>query len=298
MISRSQLFCILLLSRLSAEIALPYSGDFSGAGLLALITAEALRFVLALPILLYSIRGSSLYGAIGGKSRFLGELSGFLAAALLAFLAVRTMFYTAEFAQRTLLGGMSGAVILVMLAVFAVYTAVKGAEALSRAGVLFLAAAGIVTIAVILADIPHIRMREAAGTEYGRLFVRQVVERLFGGGEYLVLAALLPYVKPRENKHGCGGTGLLFALSSVAGAVLLNLFCMGVLGEFYAVAEYPFIAASQLSDIALFKRLDGFAGAVWSLAAALRGALMLFCAYASIREVLPKKNRQEERSAA
>ncbi len=294
MISRSQLFCILLLSRLSAEIVFPYSRDFSGVGLAALVAAEVIRFVLALPLLIYSLSGRDMYGAVSRKNKPFGVVFGLVSAVILAAFFVRTALYTAEFAQRTLLGGMSGAVLLVIVLAFAVYSAVKGAEAISRAGVLMLVAAVIVTVTVIIADIPHIRIRTAMPTDLDEGLVRCIIERLLSGGEYLVFAAMLPYVKPKDERSGgSGGTGFWFAAASLVSVLLIAVFCMGVLGEFFMVAEYPFIASSQLSDIVLFKRLDGFAGAVWSLGAAFRSGLLLFGVYAVLRACIPSRKKKE-----
>lgn len=297
MISRSQLFCILLLSRLSAEVVFPYSSDFSGTSLAALIIAEVIRFVLAFPVLIYSLNGRDMYSAISNRSKVLAAAAGTVASFILAVFFARTALYTAEFAQRTLLGGMSGAVLLIIILLFALYTSAKGAEAFSRAGVLILIAAAAVTVVVMLADIPHVRIRASTGDSFGNRFVHLLIERLLSGGEYLVFAALMPYVNlKRDNKHRIGAVGFYFAAASVACTLLINIFGMGVLGEFYAVAEYPLIASSQLSDIALFKRLDGFVGAVWSLGAALRSGVLLFSCYAIIKYIIPSSKKKGEES--
>lgn len=293
MISKYQLFCILLLSRLSSEIAFPQTGGFSGTGFAALLAAEGIRLVLALPVIIYSAKGRDIYGAAARKNRALGFVMTIVAGFSAAFLAVRTVLLTAEYAQRTIITGMSAAVIAVVIAAFAVYMAVKGAEALSRAGVLFLIAAGIVTLAVVLADIPHIRMRDISGADLSESFWYHVLEQLLRGGEYLIFAALLPYVKD----GGCG-TMLTFSLCSVAGVVLIGVFSMSVLGEFYSIAEYPFTAAAQLSDITLFKRLDGFAAAVWTLGGAFRTGLLLYSVYAAISSVIKAEQPAAERRSA
>lgn len=292
MISKYQLFCILLLSRLSSEIVFPQTGGFSGTGFAALLTAEGIRLVLALPLFIYSARGRNVYASVAKKSRILSILMAFVAAFSAVFLAVRTVFYTAEYAQRTIITGMSAAVIAVFVAAFAAYMAVKGAEALSRAGVLFLVAAGIVTLAVVLSDISHMRMREISGADLSESFWYHVLEQLLRGGEYLIFAALLPFVK----EGGCG-TMLLFSLCSVVGVVLVGIFSMSVLGEFYGISEYPFTAAAQLSDITLFKRLDGFVAAIWTLGGAFRAGLLACAAYSSVSAVLDI-SRTEERSKA
>ena len=64
----------------------------------------------------------------------------------------------------------------------------------------------------------------------------------------------------------------------------MTVFAGAVLGEFMALAEFPYTAAASLADITLFKRLDGFFSAVWSLCGAFRCSVMLFSAYAIIRE--------------
>ena len=51
-ISAAQLFCILLLMRVTAELVYPTSGGFGGSGVLAVLTAELIRFLLALPVLI------------------------------------------------------------------------------------------------------------------------------------------------------------------------------------------------------------------------------------------------------
>lgn len=292
MISKYQLFCILLLSRLSCEIVFPQTGGFSATGFAALLTAEGIRLLLALPLLIYSTRARDLYGSVAKKSRMLSVLLALFAAFFTAFLAARTILLNAEYAQRTIITGMSGAVIAVIITIFAVYIAVKGAEALARAGVLFFVVALLFTLVIVLADIPQMRMREINGAELNDSFWFHVLEQLLRGGEYLVFAALLP----RISKGGCG-TMLMFSLCSVVGIVLIGIFGMSVLGEFYGIAEYPFTAAAQLADVTLFKRLDGFAGAIWTLAAAFRAGLLLYAAVGTVNSVL-HIGRAEERSRA
>lgn len=288
MISKYQLFCIMLLSRLSSEVAFPQTGGFGFEGMASVLVAEAIRLVVALPVIIYSSKGRDIYGAAVRKNRLLGTLLGLTGAFAAAFLAARTVLIIAEFAQRTIITGMSAAVTAIIIALLAIYMAIKGAEALSRAGVLFLVAAGLVTVTVILADIPHMKLRDIGGAEISDSFIYQVLEQLLRGGEYLVFAALLPYVK-----KGGGGTALVFALASTVALLLVELFGMSVLGEFYGIAEYPFTAAAELADIAFFKRLDGFAAAVWTLGAAFRAGLLLFSVTAAVNSVMNGKEAVE-----
>lgn len=286
-ISAAQLFCILLLMRVTAEMVYPSTAGFGGMGLAGVLTAELIRFLVALPVLIYSFKGTSFYAAIWRKNRFFGWASAIGAALLLTGLAVRTLIYAAEFVQRSLLTRTSSIIIALLLAGFGVYAAVKGCEALARAGVLFLAAAAIITLLIILADIPYMDFtRELPEWSVG-LFITDGAERLIRGGEYLVFAALLPYVKTDGNnaaKTRSGRAGLLFALSGAVIGALLCVFFGAVLGEYYSMAEYPIAAAASLSDIILFKRLDGIACAVWALCAAFRIGMMIFAGCSIVSE--------------
>ena len=69
-----------------------------------------------------------------------------------------------------------------------------------------------------------------------------------------------------------------------------SVFFGAVLGEYQSMTEYPLAAAASLSDIVLFKRLDGIASAVWLLAAAFRCGVMLF----SLVSILGECRRKEE----
>lgn len=287
-ISASQLFCILLLIRVSAELVYPSKTGFGGTGLAAALTAEVLRFVIALPVLIYSFKGREFYAAIWRKNRFWGWASAVGAALLLAAAAVRTLIYAAEFVQRTMLNRMSAVVIALLLAGFGGYAAFKGCEALARAGVLFLAAAGIVTLLAVTADIPEMHRIRGLPEWSAGLFVEDVIERFLRGGEYLVFAALLPYVRTDgKNKAGTrsGLAGMLFAAASAVVAEGLCVFFGAVLGEYSAMTDYPIAAAASLADIVLFKRLDGAVCALWALGAAFRIGLMVFAAFSILREL-------------
>ena len=292
-ISAAQLFCILLLMRISAEFVYPTSGGLGGTGLAAALTAEVIRFVVALPVLIYSFKGRAFYYAIWRRNRFWGWASATGAAALLGGFTARTVIYSADFAQRILLTNTPKILLALLLVGFAVYAAVRGAEAIARAGALFLAAAAVITLLVILADIPYMQFdRELPDWTTG-LFITDLIERLTRSGEYLVFAALLPYVRESGNaKSGTrsGAAGLWYALGGVLSAVLLCVFFGAVLGEYHSMTEYPLAAAASLSDVVLFKRLDGIASAVWLLAAAFRCGVMLF----SLVSILGECRRKEE----
>ena len=293
-ISAAQLFCILLLMRVTAELVYPTAGGLGGSGVLAVLTAELIRFLLALPVLIYSFKGRSFYAAIWRKNRFFGWFSAIVAALLLAAFIARTLLFTAQFVQRNLLNHTSILLIIVLLAGFTAYAASKGCEALARAGVLFMAAAAAVTLLVIIGDIPYFDAGRDMPEWTLDTFLTNVAARLIRGGEYLVFAALLPYVMETGDakKTRAGSAGLWFALGSAVISTALCLFFGAVLGEYCSMTEYPAAAASSLSDIILFKRLDGLFCALWALCAAFRMGVMAFAAFAVIGECASCADRQ------
>lgn len=287
-ISTSQFFCILLLTKLSAEIVYPNS--VSGTALeviLAVVVSEIVRFVIALPLIIYSFNGCNIHRAVYNKNHALGWTSAVAAALLLLAAALRTMFELSQFAVKNMLPGGTGWVIFALAAGFAVYCAVAGVEAAARSGALFLAAAAVITFAVIIADIPYINATSFDSLirdgDNSTLFA-SIIERLMRGGDYLVFAALLPYVS-KKRKIDLGRTAVLFAVFSMIGTLLITVMDCLVLREMYGKTEYPFLAAASLADISLFKRLDGFAAAVWSLGGAFRSGAMLLAAGCAVTEV-------------
>ena len=124
-ISAAQLFCILLLMRVSSELAYPSKGGFGGSGLAAALTAEAVRFVIALPVLIYACKGGGFYAAVWRKNRFLGWVAAVGAALLLAGFVVRTAVYASGFVRRNMLLKTPQLLIALLMAAFAVYAAVK-----------------------------------------------------------------------------------------------------------------------------------------------------------------------------
>lgn len=284
-ISASQLFCILLLCRLSAEIVYPRTVAGTAAeSVSALIIAEVVRFVLALPVIIYSFKGYSVHRAVYNRNKFFGWCGALFAALLLAAAALRTLFNSSQFAVKNLLNGGASWVVFAISAIFAVYAAITGAEALARSGAIFLIAAALVSVTVILADIPYMSTEGLSARGSYSALLGDVVERVLRGGDYLIFAALLPYVNKKKSSSS-GLAAMMFAVFSLLGGLVITLTGCLVLREMYGLCEYPHIAAASLADVAFFKRLDGGAAAVWTLCAAFRGGVLLFAAGSAVAEV-------------
>lgn len=300
-ISTSQLFCILLLSRLSAEIVYPNTvSAVASQTVLAVVISELVRFLIALPLIIYSFNGSNIHRAVYNKNKFFGWAGAIFAALLLFAAALRTMFDLSQFAVKNLIPGGVMWLLFALAAAFAVYSAVAGVEALARSGAVFLIVTAIVTLAVMLADIPYINIASfeslVISGDNSTLF-GNITERVMRGGDYLIFAALLPYVS-RNRKSELGRVAVLFAVFSMLAVLLITVMNCLILREMYGQTEFPFLAAASLSDISLFKRLDGFAAAVWSLCAAFRSGVMLLAAECALVEVyragISSKNEKGE----
>lgn len=289
-ISASQLFCLLLLSRLSVEIVFPRTSSAAAVeAISALVIAELARFALALPLIVYSFKGDNIHRAVRRKNRFFGWVGALFAALLLTGASLRTLFYTSDFTVKNLLIGGSMLTVFIISVVLAVYAAVMGTEALARAGAIILIAAAVVTVAVMLADIPYMRVAAITGGGDFDEFLGELVERFLRGGDYLIFAALLPYVE-KKTPYSAGKCVLFFAMCSTLLSVLLCVVNCLVLREMYGLCEYPFIAASSLSDVAFFKRLDGAAASVWMLCAVFRSGVMLLAAGKTLSEISRARN--------
>lgn len=273
--------------RVTSELVYPTKAGFGGTGLASVITAEVIRFLLALPVLIYSFRGREFYAAIWRKNRLWGWASAIGAALLLTIFTVRTVVYAAQFVQRNMLMRVPALLLALLVAGFAVYAAVKGCEAMARAGVLFLAAAVVISLLVVAADIPYMDLTRNLPEWSAQLFISDLYERLIRSGEYLVFAALLPYIRTDGSSAAgtrSGAAGLWFAGASAVCGALICVFFSTVLGEYFGMAEYPAAAAASLSDMILFKRLDGLTCALWSLCAAFRAGVMIFSAISIVWE--------------
>ena len=300
-ISPQQLFCVLMLSRLSAEMVYPRtSSGTASESALALLISEGIRFLLALPIIIYSFGGSNFHQAVWKKNKFFGWAGVIGAAILLILAAAHTLFNTAQFSVKSIRNGGTLWILLIIAAVFAVYAAVMGVEALARTSSIVLIGAGIVTVAVMLCSIPQISAESfAAMDEEGDFanLIADIINRLMRGGDYLIFAALLPYVNTDKTTTRARCV-LLFALFSAIGTLgVLALNCL-VLRQVYGLCEYPILAVASLSDIAFFKRLDGILAAFWALAAAIRAGLMLVSAKCAVMAVCRAKNPPTEGEVA
>ena len=298
-ISAQQLFCIMLLSRITMDAIAPPPAPNGAAEALAVIAAtEIARLALASPLIYFSFGKDNFHRYLYSKNRAWGWISAIFAAILLVGAAAKSLVFGSNFAFKNLVGGGAAWIVFAAGIAFALYAAFMGVEALARSGVLFLIAAGIITAAVFLADIPYAKITPMWSEGGFGTFFKDVVRCFSNGGEYLVFAALLPYVN-RDDKPNCAGNAVLwFALISALASAAICALNYLVLREMYPLAEYPFIAAASLSDIALFKRLDGLSAAVWGLCAAFRSGLMLLSAWSVIMTVNRARIQRKESRAA
>ncbi len=290
-ISAGQLFCILILSRIAIEITSPNTSSSPKEAILAIIATELIRFLLALPLIIFSFKRDNFHRFVYEKNKFWGWVSSGFGALLLIFAAFKTLFHLNGFAEKNLLVNPSSWLIVAIAAIFALYAAYMGVEAAARSGVLFLVAAGIITAVVFIADIPYFQASDVWTNSNNETLLNDIFFRFSNGGEYLIFAALLPYVN-KKDPQAAGKSVLYFTLFSIIIPIVLCVVNFLVLREFYGLSEYPSVASASLSDISLFKRLDGVFSAIWALCAALRCGIMILSA-ALVFIALKRVNEQE-----
>ena len=82
-ISTSQLFCVLLLSRISAEIIYPNKFSETALETIAVtVISEMIRFLIALPLIIYSFKGGNIHRSVYDKNRFFGWTGAIFSAIL------------------------------------------------------------------------------------------------------------------------------------------------------------------------------------------------------------------------
>lgn len=292
-ISAGQLFCVMLLSRIAIEITAPNTSSAPREAILAIIITELLRFLLALPLIVFSFKHDNFHRHLYEKNKLLGWASAIFGALLLIGAAVKTLVHTTEFAETNLLVNSGAWLIFTFAAIFALYAAFMGIEAAARSGVLFLFAAGVITLTVFIADIPYYRVSEVWNTTEADALLSDIIRRFSNGGEYLMFAAFLPYVNKKQT-DSAGKTAIGFTLSGIIVPIAICALNFLILREFYGLSEYPSAAAASLSDIALFKRLDGIFSGIWALCSAMRCGLLLLSAGLVATAVLRVYNQDDQ----
>ncbi len=298
-ISAAQLFCILLLSRAAIEITTPNSSSAPREAIIAIIGSELLRFLFALPLIIFSLNHDNFHRYVYNKNKVMGWISACFGAVILVGAAIKTLYHTSGFTEKNLIISGSSWMIYTIAAIFAVYAAYMGVEAVARSGVLFLVAAGIITVLVFIADIPYYQRSDVWNTSENSGLLGDIIIRFLNGGDYLIFAALLPYVN-KKHKNSSFKTAMYFSLFSIIVPIFLCVFNFLILREFYALSEYPSVASASLSDIAVFKRLDGIFSAIWALCAALRCGMMLLSAalmFAALKRVSEQKKNEDPKTS-
>lgn len=298
-ISAQQLFCVLILSRIAIEITSPNTSSAPREAVLSIILADLIRFLLALPLIIFSFKHDNFHRYVYNKNKFWGWVSSGFGALLLIGAALKTLFHTGRFAEKNLILSGSSWLIFTAAAIFAIYAAFMGIEAAARSGVLFLAAAGIITAAVFLGCIPYFQPSDIWNSADISTLLSDTAARFFNGGDYLVFAAFLPYVN-RKKESSSGKAAIYFSIFSIIIPIVLCILNFLVLREFYGLSEYPSVASASLADIALFKRLDGIFSAVFALCSAFRcGILLLSSAlvFIALKRVSAQEVQNEKKTS-
>jgi hypothetical protein len=110
-----------------------------------------------------------------------------------------------------------------------------------------------------------------------------VRDELARNGEIVALCFLCKFV---PKKFGRSVAGYLVGKILIIEAVLLLI--QGVLGDFAALTDYPFLAVGAYAGVNFLQRTDAIYLIVWTMTAVLKNALFLCICAGLLEELFPK----------
>jgi hypothetical protein len=245
----------------------------------------AIQLVLCLPLLLLTMRfpGGSAAEIAYEKNGFFGFL------AVAAFL----VFFIAEAADSTLsfqafltdrfFKSVNPYIWLGIFLIICFYCGVLGIEGLARsATAVFIILAGMILYMAVTSryDFDFVNIYAAESSD--ALFPA-VIDELAKNGEIVALAFLCKYVPKKFYK---AVFGLQIGKLIMIEAVLLLI--QGVLGDFAALTDYPFLAVGAYAGVNLLQRADAAYLVVWTMTAVLKIALFINLSAGLLGTLFPK----------
>ncbi|MDR0992278.1 MAG: GerAB/ArcD/ProY family transporter [Ruminococcus sp.] len=245
----------------------------------------ALQLVLCLPLLILSMRFPEKSAAEIAESK--NGFFGFLVVA--AFL----VFFIAEAADSALafqafltdrfFKSVNPYIWLGIFLIICFYCGVLGIEGLARsAAAVFIILAGMIVYMAVTSRNDFDFVNIYAAGDSGVLF-SAVVDELAKNGEIVALAFLCKYVPKKFYKAVFGlQIGKIIMIETVL------LLIQGVLGDFAALTDYPFLAVGAYAGVNLLQRADAAYLVVWTMTAVLKIALFINLSAGLLGTIFPK----------
>jgi hypothetical protein len=243
------------------------------------------QLVILLPLLLLTMRfpGKSAAELAVTKNGFFGFL---LVAAFFVFFiaeAADSALSFQEFLSDRFFRSANTYIWLGIFLIICFYCAVLGIEGLARSSVaVFIILAGMIIFMAITSrndfDFVNIYVSKTGGALFPA-----IIDELAKNSEIVALAFLCKYVPDKFYKSIFGlQIGKLIMTLSVL------LLIQGVLGDFAALTDYPFLAVGAYAGVNLLQRADAAYLVVWTMTAVLKIALFINISSGLLDELFPK----------
>ena len=200
--------------------------------------------------------------------------------------AVQTVISIQHYITDTLLNNILTISGIAVLVAVSVYGALKGLSAVTRSSVFAAVVFGLLIflIGVTMWDKVNPDFIYPAFIEDGRYFAKLpdgsyevmnakcTLSEISMNSEILIFAVITDEIRSKPHKTVLYYLPLLLVILE-----FLNLIYNLILGPYMSKIEYPLYIIASLSDIVIFRRLDGIDAIVWLMCGIIKTALIIYC---------------------
>ena len=208
------------------------------------------------------------------RNKAFGVAVGVILAVTLTATAVQTVISIQHYITDTLLNNILTISGIAVLVAVSVYGALKGLSAVTRSSVFAAVVFGLLIflIGVTMWDKVNPDFIYPAFIEDGRYFVKCTLSEISMNNEILIFAVITDEIRSKPHKTVLYYLPLLLVILE-----FLNLIYNLILGPYMSKVEYPLYIIASLSDIVIFRRLDGIDAIVWLMCGIIKTALIIYC---------------------
>lgn len=273
----------------------PFARDGEGLSLrlTAAAVSTAVQAILLIPTVILK---KSATEVLLEKNKACGIVAAALYIMFFMFWTVNSLLHFQSFLSARFFPYADSLLWIGVILIICVYCACLGTEALGRSAVLLF---WVFIAALIAMSVSSAKEIDTANLYFDPIkpngLFRAVIEDLSRNGEICAAVFLAGRVRSAEQavpdgkKHGnlrCGVYGVLASKLVLAETVMLLI--AAVLGDFAALADYPFLALGTFGGERFIQRSDSLYLIVWTVTAVLNVSLFLHIAAELFGEVFPK----------
>lgn len=291
-ITVSQLFCILFVSRLIIHLTYNPTMAFSDSmwdHLVSAFLSFLITFILYVPIYkLYKVRPDM--NVADNCYYLLGKL-GFILVSIYAiyylFICVHTLSLFNIFVANVMSPKVSLFVLSFAVTLVSCYGAYKGLEGLVRSAGIILFLICISIIFLVIALVPSISTLNYIPLMYNgpEQAINGTLLMLSKSSSLAAMAMLLPLVKGNVKK------GMIFLNIAIYLSIsLFILLIVGALGDYLKIHIFPVYAATSMAQLGMFKRLNALYIGIWTTGLFIKISLFIFLFSMMIKRIFGDKS--------